>query len=186
MNEIKAPLAGKISGGHVLVQALKNKGVERIYSLCGGFLNPILIACQEYGIEVVTTRNEMEAGFMANATARTTRKVSVCLAEPSGFTNYISAVADAHFAGDPVIFIGVSANVNNFNNNGLKELPQPDIVKSMTKYAVEINDPTRIEWFLDKAFDIANNHPKGPVHPHAGQALLETFDMQTWEYPVHL
>ena len=163
MNEIKAPLAGKISGGHVLVQALKNKGVERIYSLCGGFLNPILIACQEYGIEVVTTRNEMEAGFMANATARTTRKVSVCLAEPSGFTNYISAVADAHFAGDPVIFIGVSANVNNFNNNGLKELPQPDVVKSMTKYAVEINDPTRIEWFLDKAFDIANNHPKGPV-----------------------
>lgn len=163
MNEITAPLANKVSGGHVLVQALKNKGVERIYSLCGGFLNPILIACQEYGIEVVTTRNEMEAGFMANATARTTRKVSVCLAEPSGFTNYISAVADAHFAGDPVIFIGVSANLKNFNNNGLKELPQPDIVKSMTKYAVEINDPTRIDWFLDKAFDIANNHPKGPV-----------------------
>lgn len=163
MNEITAPLAGKISGGHVLVQALKNKGIERIYSLCGGFLNPILIACQEHGIEVVTTRNEMEAGFMANATARTTRKVSVCLAEPSGFTNYISAVADAHFAGDPVIFIGVSANVKNSDNNGLKELPQPEVVRSMTKYAVEINDPTRIEWFLDKAFDIANNYPKGPV-----------------------
>ena len=100
---------------------------------------------------------------MANAAARTTRKVSVCLAEPSGFTNYISAVADAHFAGDPVIFIGVSSNSNHFNNNGLKELPQAEIVKSMTKYAVEINDPARIEWFVDKAFDIANNHPKGPV-----------------------
>ena len=163
MDEIKAPLAGKISGGHILVKALKNKGVERIYSLCGGFLNPILVGCQEQGIEVVTTRNEMEAGFMANAAARTTRKVSVCLAEPSGFTNYISAVADAHFAGDPVIFIGVSSNSNHFNNNGLKELPQAEIVKSMTKYAVEINDPARIEWFVDKAFDIANNHPKGPV-----------------------
>jgi acetolactate synthase-1/2/3 large subunit len=163
MNDMKAPLAGKVSGGDIIVKALKNKGIERIYSLCGGFLNPILIACQKQGIEVVTTRNEMEAGFMANAAARTTRKVSVCLAEPSGFTNYISAVADAHFAGDPVIFIGVSSNMKNFNNNGLKELPQPDVVKSMTKYAVEINDPTRIEWFLDKAFDIANNYPKGPV-----------------------
>ena len=117
MNDMKAPLAGKVSGGDIIVKALKNKGIERIYSLCGGFLNPILIACQKHGIEVVTTRSEMEAGFMANAEARTTRKVSVCLAEPSGFTNYISAVADAHFAGDPVIFIGVSSNMKNFNNN---------------------------------------------------------------------
>ena len=163
MNTPSAPLAGKVSGGHKLVQALKDKGVERIFSLCGGFLNPILIACREHGIDVVATRNEMEAGFMANATARLTREVSVCLAEPSGFTSYISAVADAHFAGDPVIFIGVSSNSHNFNNNGLKELPQAEIVKSMTKYAVEVNEPERIGWFLDKAYDIATNHPTGPV-----------------------
>lgn len=164
MNKPNAPLAGKVSGGHMLVQALKEKGIERIFSLCGGFLNPILIGCREHGIDVVATRNEMEAGFMANATARLNREVSVCLAEPSGFTNYLSAVADAHFAGDPVIFIGVSSNSHNFNNNGLKELPQADIVNSMTKYSVEVNEPERIGWFLDKAYDIATNHPTGPVH----------------------
>ena len=38
MNEMKAPLAGKVSGGDIIVKALKNKGIERIYSLCGGFL----------------------------------------------------------------------------------------------------------------------------------------------------
>jgi len=163
MNKPSAPLAGKFSGGHMLVQALGDKGVEKVFSLCGGFLNPILIACREYGIDVVTARNEMEAGFMANATARLTRQVSVCIAEPSGFTNYISAVAEAHFAGDPVIFIGVSSNSHNFDNNGLKELPQAEVVKSMTKYAVEVNEPGRIGWFLDKAYDIATNHPMGPV-----------------------
>lgn len=163
MTRLSAPLAGKFSGGHMLVQALKDKGIERVFSLCGGFLNPITIACREYGIDVVATRNEMEAGFMAAATARLTREASVCIAEPSGFTNYVSAVAEAHFAGDPVIFIGVSSNSHNFDNNGLKELPQADVVKCMTKHAVEVNEPGRIAWFLDKAFDIATNHPMGPV-----------------------
>ena len=163
MTRLSAPLAGKFSGGHMLVQALKDKGIERVFSLCGGFLNPITIACREYGIDVVATRNEMEAGFMAAATARLTRKATVCIAEPSGFTNYISAVAEAHFAGDPVIFIGVSSNSHNFDNNGLKELPQADVVKCMTKHAVEVNEPGRIAWFVDKAYDIATNHPMGPV-----------------------
>ena len=163
MTELSAPLAGKFSGGHMLVQALKDKGIERVFSLCGGFLNPITIACREYGIDVVATRNEMEAGFMAAATARVTREATVCIAEPSGFTNYISAVAEAHFAGDPVIFIGVSSNTHNFDNNGLKELPQAEVVKCMTKHAVEVNEPGRIAWFVDKAHDIATNHPMGPV-----------------------
>ena len=163
MTRLSAPLAGKFSGGHMLVQALKDKGIERVFSLCGGFLNPITIACREYGIDVVATRNEMEAGFMAAATARLTRKATVCIAEPSGFTNYISAVAEAHFAGDPVIFIGVSSNSHNFDNNGLKELPQADVVKCMTKHAVEVNEPGRIAWFVDKVYDIATNHPMGPV-----------------------
>ena len=104
----------------MLVQALKDKGIERVFSLCGGFINPITIACREYGVDVVATRNEMEAGFMAAATARLTREATVCIAEPSGFTNYISAVAEAHFAGDPVIFIGVSSNSHHFDNDGLK------------------------------------------------------------------
>ena len=163
MTGTSAPLAGKFSGGHMLVQALKDKGIERVFSLCGGFLNPITIACREYGIDVVATRNEMEAGFMAAATARLTRQATVCIAEPSGFTNYVSAVAEAHFAGDPVIFIGVSSNTHNFDNNGLKELPQADVVKCMTKHAVEVNEPGRIAWFVDKAHDIATNHPMGPV-----------------------
>ena len=76
----------------------------------------------------------MEAGFLATATARLTREVQVCLAEPSGFPNYVSAVAEAPFAGDPVIFIGISSNSHNFDNKGFKELPQADVVKSMTKY----------------------------------------------------
>ena len=107
MKDISKTRDGKITGGHMLARALKYKGIERIFSLCGGFINPVTIGCLDYGIDVVSVRNEMEAGFMAAASARLTREVQVCLAEPSGFTNYISAVAEAYYAGDPVIFIGI-------------------------------------------------------------------------------
>ena len=163
MKDISKTVDGKITGGHLLARALKDKGINRIFSLCGGFINPVTIGCLDYGIDIVSVRNEMEAGFMAAASARLTREVQVCLAEPSGFTNYISAVAEAYYAGDPVIFIGISSNTNNFDNKGFKEMPQSEVVRCMTKYSIEVNDPSRIDWFLDKAFDIASNHPSGPV-----------------------
>lgn len=157
------PLAGKITGGHALAKAMSAKGIDRIYSLCGGFINPIYDACADYGIEIVGCRNELEAGFIATADARLSRKATICLAEPSGFTNYVSAVAEAYYAGDPVIFVSASSNSNNFDNAGFKEMPQTDVVDCMTKYAVEVNDVNRIGWFFDKAYDIAINQPTGPV-----------------------
>ncbi len=163
MKDISKTEDGKITGGHMLARALKDKGINRIFSLCGGFINPVTIACLDLGIDIVSVRNEMEAGFMAAATARLNREVNVCLAEPSGFTNYVSAVAEAYFAGDPVIFIGISSNTNNFDNKGFKELPQAEVVRCMTKYAIEVNDASRIAWFFDKAYDIACNQPTGPV-----------------------
>ncbi len=163
MNDAAKPLAGKIAGGHLLAKAMADKGIKRIFSVCGGFINPAYMGCEQFGIEVIGCRNELEAGFMAAATARLTREPAVCLAEPSGFTNYVSAVAEAHYTGDPVIFISASANSNNFDNAGFKEMPQADVVDCMTKYAIEVNDAQRIGWFFDKAYDIAINLPTGPV-----------------------
>lgn len=163
MIDLSKTAPGKITGGHMLARALRDKGIDRVFSLCGGFINPIYMGCLDYGIEVVGTRNEMEAGFLATAMSRCTRKPSVCIAEPSGFTNYISAIAEAYYGGDPVIFISASANSNNFDNQGFKEMPQADVVKCMTKYSIEVSDAQRIGWFLDKAWDIATQHPTGPV-----------------------
>ena len=163
MSTTKKALSGKISGGTLLAKAMADKGIKRVYSLCGGFINPIYMGCAEYGIEVIGCRNELEAGFMAAAHARLTREPTVCLAEPSGFTNYVSAVAEAYYVGDPVIFISASSNTNNFDNAGFKEMPQAEVVRCMTKYAIEVNAPDRIGWFFDKAFDICVNQPTGPV-----------------------
>jgi acetolactate synthase-1/2/3 large subunit len=163
MKDISRTVDGKITGGHMLARAMKAKGIKRVFGLCGGLINPIFIGLKDYDIEIITARNEQEAGFMANAMARTTREVSVCIAEPSGFTNYVSAVADAFNACDPVMYISSSANTHYVDSFALKELPQPDVVKWCTKYAIEVNEGQRIGWFFDKAYDIAINHPTGPV-----------------------
>tara|TARA_B100001093_G_scaffold176418_1_gene169172 strand:- start:2089 stop:3825 length:1737 start_codon:yes stop_codon:yes gene_type:complete len=163
MNDISKTKPGKITGGHLLARSMRDKGIKRIFSLCGGFINPVTIACLDHDIEIISARNEMEAGFLAVATSRLNREVSICLAEPSGFTNYISAVAEAYYAGDPVVFIGISSNSNNFDNKGFKELPQQEVVRPITKYSIEVNNASKIDWFFDKAFDIATQYPTGPV-----------------------
>lgn len=161
--DISKTVDGKITGGHILARAMAAKGVKKVFALCGGFINPIFIGCQDHGIEVVGCRNEMEAGFLATAHARITREPAVCIAEPSGFTNYISAVAEAYYAGDPVLFISASSNSHNFDNRGFKEMPQDEMVRCITKYSIEVNEGQRIGWFFDKAWDIAINSPTGPV-----------------------
>ena len=67
MKDISKTLDGKITGGHMLARALKHKGIERIFSLCGGFINPVTIGCLDYGIDIVSVRNEMEAGLIKKA-----------------------------------------------------------------------------------------------------------------------
>lgn len=156
-------ITGRMQGGSVLAKAMALKGIKRVYSLCGGFLNPIYDGCLEYGVEVVGTRNEMEAGFMASGASRIDREPKVVLAEPSGFTNYISAVAEAYHSGDPVIFISVASIFHRLDHMGFKEMPQHRVVESFTKYSVMATSGDRLHEFFDKAYDIACNLPTGPV-----------------------
>jgi acetolactate synthase I/II/III large subunit len=153
----------RIQGGHLLARAMAEKGIKKVFSLSGGFLNPLFDGCLEYGIEVVGTRNEQEAGFLANMWARLTREPAVCIAEPSGFTNYISAVAEAYYSGDPVIYISSASNFNALDKNGFKEMPQHRIVEPMTKYSIMVTSGPRLPEYFDKAYDIAINRPTGPV-----------------------
>jgi acetolactate synthase-1/2/3 large subunit len=158
-----SPIEGKMQGGSVLAKAMALKGIKQVFSLCGGFLNPIYDGCLEYGIEVVGTRHEMEAGFLASATSRITRKPIVVLAEPSGFTNYISAVAEAFHSGDPVIFISIASIFHRMDHMGFKEMDQHRVVETMTKYSVKVTSGDRLHEYFDKAYDIASNLPTGPV-----------------------
>jgi len=153
----------KIQGGHLLAKSLAEKNIKKVFSLSGGFLNAIFDGCVEYGVEVVGTRSEQEASFLADAYCRITREPCVCLSEPSGFTNTVSGVAEAYNAGDPVIFISAGSIFHRLDRWGFKETAQHRVVETMTKYSIQVSVGARIPEFVDKAYDIAINQPTGPV-----------------------
>ncbi|MBF0530811.1 MAG: thiamine pyrophosphate-binding protein [Deltaproteobacteria bacterium] len=153
----------KLQGGHLLAKSIRAKGIQRVFALAGGFVNPIYDGLCEYGLDLVGARSEQEAGFLACMQARITRKPSVCIAEPSGFTNYISAAAEAYHAQDPVIFISANSISHRWDRKGFKETEQAKMMEPITKYSIVVNDGKRIPEFFDKAYHIAVNHPTGPV-----------------------
>ena len=156
-------VGSRIQGGHLLAKSMAAKKITRAFALAGGFVNPIYDGLLEYGIDLVAARSEQEAGFLADMEARITRKPSVCIAEPSGFTNYISAAAEAYHAHDPVIFISANSISHRWDRKGFKETEQARIMETITKYSVTVNEGIRIPEFFNKAYHIAANNPTGPV-----------------------
>ena len=65
MQEGKAPV--KVRGGMLLAKALNENGIEMVFTLSGGFINPVLEGLMDYGIPVVNAPHEQVAGHMADA-----------------------------------------------------------------------------------------------------------------------
>ncbi|HRF37412.1 MAG TPA: thiamine pyrophosphate-binding protein, partial [Saprospiraceae bacterium] len=59
-----------MNGGAITAQVLKAHGVERIFTLCGGHISPILVEGEKAGLRIVDVRNEASAVFAADAAAR--------------------------------------------------------------------------------------------------------------------
>ena len=65
---------GKITGGAMLARALRDKGTDRVFSLCGGFINPIYMGCLEYGIEVIGTHGIVTSRLSSENSVRIRRR----------------------------------------------------------------------------------------------------------------
>ena len=81
----------KVRGGMLLARALREKGITQVFTLGGGFCNPLLEGLMECGIPVINTPHEQIAGHLADGTTRITRQPTVCLVGPEGFANAVPA-----------------------------------------------------------------------------------------------
>ncbi|NWF55879.1 MAG: thiamine pyrophosphate-binding protein, partial [Syntrophaceae bacterium] len=104
-----------ISGGQLAVDALIEKGVNKVFSLSGGHIFPFYECSEGSCLEIFATRHEQAAVFMAEAWGRMTRKPGVALVTAGpGFSNSISAIANAQMANSPLLLIagvvGLRAN----------------------------------------------------------------------------
>ena len=81
----------KMNAGHLAAQALVERGVNQVFFIAGGHIYPILDGLHKLGVNLVSTRHEQAAVFMAEAWGRMTRKPGVALVTAGpGFTNALT------------------------------------------------------------------------------------------------
>jgi acetolactate synthase-1/2/3 large subunit len=154
----------KIRGGALLARALKEKGVDHVFTLAGGFCNPALEGMMECQMPVINCPHEQVAGHLADGHSRITRKPSICLVGPEGFANAVPAMLEAWGERTPVIFITGSSTQKRQGSGGFKEIDDVSIAAPLTKYSVSITDGERISEFVDRAWTAATTGYPGPVH----------------------
>lgn len=155
---------GKVQGGQLVVDALKREGVEYIFSLSGGHINPIYEACLGAGIKVIDTRHEQAAAHMAEAWGRITRTPGVCVVTAGpGFTDAVTGIANAYMANAPMVIIAGRSGVGEIETLGLQEMEQIEIIRPLVKWAQVVYQARRIDEFVAMAFRHAMTGRPGPV-----------------------
>lgn len=154
----------KIRGGALLARALKEKGVEHVFTLAGGFCNPALEGFMETQTPVINCPHEQIAGHLADGHSRITRKPTVCLVGPEGFANAVPAMLEAGGERSPVLFITGSSTLKRQGAGGFKEIDDVAIAAPLVKYSEQITDGERISEFVDRAWIAATSGYPGPVH----------------------
>lgn len=153
----------KISGGHLVAKALKNEGVDTIFTLCGGHIIDIYDGCIDEGIRIVDTRHEQVAAHAADGYARMTGGLgcAVVTAGP-GTTNAVTGVANAFRAESPMLLIGGQTAGAQHHMLGLQNLPHVDIMKGITKFASSVPTTARCADFISMAARESFNGNFGP------------------------
>ncbi len=125
-----------ISGGHLVAKALKNEGVDTIFTLCGGHIIDIYDGCLDEGIRIIDVRHEQTAAHAADGYARQTGKLGcvVTTAGP-GCTNAMTGIATAFRSESPVLHIGGQSSLTQHKMGSLQDLPHVEMMTPITKFA---------------------------------------------------
>ncbi len=165
-------------GGAIIGATLAARGVQQLFTLCGGHISPILIGAKASGIDVVDVRDEVSAVFAADAVARMTGipGVAAVTAGP-GVTNTVTAVKNAQLAQSPLVIFGGAAATLLKGRGALQDIDQISLMESITKWAVSLKTVNSIAPTVEKALDVAKDGVPGPVFIEIPIDLLYAEDL---------
>ncbi len=149
----------------LFVRALENEGVERIYAVPGEENLDLLEAIRTSSIEIVLTRHEQGAGFMAATYGRLTGKPGVCMATLGpGATNLVTAAAYAQLGAFPMMMITGQKPIKSSKQGQFQIIDVVDMMRPITKYTAQIVNVNRIPSMVREAFRLAQEERPGAVH----------------------
>lgn len=163
-----------VSGGNLVAKALKNEGVDTIFTLCGGHIIDIYDGCLDEGIRIIDVRHEQVAAHAADGYARQTGKLGcvVTTAGP-GCTNAVTGIATAFRSETPMIHIGGQGGLTQHKMGSLQDLPHVDIMTPITKFAAGVRSTDRIADMVSMAAREAYNGAPGPSYLEIPRDVLD-------------
>ena len=135
-----------------IARFLRARGVDRVFGLQGGHIQPIWDHCHRLGLRIVDVRHEAAAVHMAHAHAELTGGLGVAMVTAGpGVTNTVTAVANASLARAPVLVIGGCTSRPQANMGPLQDIPHADILRPVTRMARTLRVAEQVIREMDEA-----------------------------------
>lgn len=164
-------MSAPVKLSHYVMEFLARQNVKHVFMLAGGgamHLNDSL--GRTMGLKYVCNLHEQACAISAEAYSRITNHLSATLVTTGpGSTNTVTGVAAAWLDSTPVIFISGQVKRADLKRDsgvrilGVQEIDIVSIVRTITKYAVTIEDPATIRYHLERAVHLALSGRRGPV-----------------------
>ena len=152
------------SGAQILIEGLKEQGVEVIFGYPGGVVLPIYDELYDSDIRHILVRHEQAAIHAADGYARVSGKVGVCLATSGpGACNLVTGLATAYMDSIPVVALTGQVPTVLLGNDAFQESDITGITMPVTKHNFLVQDVRDLKRIIREAFFIAGTGRKGPV-----------------------
>ena len=156
----------KLTGAEIVVECLKEQGVDTVFGYPGGAILNIYDALYQHQDEIthILTSHEQGASHAADGYARATGRVGVCLATSGpGATNLVTGIATAYMDSVPVVAITCNVTNSLLGKDSFQEIDITGVTMPITKYNFIVKDVNRLASVIRRAFTIAQTGRPGPV-----------------------
>lgn len=156
----------KLTGAEIVIQCLREQGVDTVFGYPGGAILNIYDALYKHQDEIthILTSHEQGASHAADGYARSTGKVGVCLATSGpGATNLVTGIATAYMDSVPVVAITCNVGTKLLGKDSFQEIDITGVTMPITKYNFIVKDVGRLAQVIRRAFTIAQTGRPGPV-----------------------
>ena len=153
------------NASRLMVECLEAEGVDRIFAVPGEENLDLLEALRESSIDVVVTRHEQGAGFMAACHGRLTGKPGVCMSTLGpGATNFVTAAAYAQLGAMPMVMITGQKPIKTSKQGHFQILDIVDLMRPVTHFTRQIVSAATIPSRVREAFRQAEEERPGATH----------------------
>lgn len=155
-----------LNGAEIVIECLKEQGVDTVFGYPGGTILNIYDALYKHQDEIthILTSHEQGAAHAADGYARATGRVGVCLATSGpGATNLVTGISTAFMDSIPMVAITCNVAVNLLGRDSFQEVDITGVTMPITKYNFIVKDITKLADTIRRAFRIAQTGRPGPV-----------------------